>query len=236
MKVFPDKARVTRRRGVLALAAVVAALAASGAAFAFHGGFGSASPVAATFFANTVANSQSQTCTAANNDSIQITSATYTGTAASSDANLNGPITLQVKSVFDATTNAGSVTGFARIGTPGSSSGFAGGFVAVNTAGHLQGLLSGREGGGGSVLANFSASFSATGGFSSSSAQATIGGSGAATNTAIVSTGNCVSANMHGNDDEDDNGSGSKSHGFNFGQGLNVSRGFFGTAHHSHHG
>src|SRR5215469_677207 len=168
MKMFPEKAgspRVGRRRGVLAIVAVVAAFAVSGGAYAFHGGFGSGSLVSATFTAATVSNSQSQTCTAANNDSIQITSATYTGTAASSDANLNGPITLQVKSVFDATTNAGSVTGFARIGTPGSSSGFAGGFVAVNTAGHLQGLLSGGEGGGGNVLANFSAGFTASGGF-----------------------------------------------------------------------
>ena len=143
MKAFPfkmDPPGGIRRRGLLAIAASVAALAVSGAALAWHGGFGSASLVSATFFANTVSNSQSQTCTAANNDSIQVTFARYSGTATSSDANLNGPITLDVKSVYDATTNSGSLTGIARIGTQGSSSGFVGGFVAVNAARASPGL------------------------------------------------------------------------------------------------
>src|SRR5262249_9991906 len=216
--------------GVLAIAALVAALAVSGAALAWEGGFGSASLVSATFFANTVSNSHSQTCTASNNDSIQVTFARYTGTAASSDPNLNGPVTLDVKSVYDATTNAGSLTGFARIGTPGSSSGFAGGFVAVNAAGKVQGFLSGREGSGGTLLANFSASFTAAGGFSSSGSPATIG-SGTATNTAIVATGNCASSSNQQGDDDDQGDNGFKfGQGFNFGHDFNFGKGFFG--HH----
>lgn len=214
----------TSRRGLLAVASAVVALAAAGAAYAWHGGFGSASLVSATFFANTVSNSQSQTCTAANNDSIQVTSARYVGTATSSDTNLNGPVTLDVRSVYDATTNAGSLTGVARIGTQGSSTGFFGGFVAVNAAGHVQGVLAGQEAGGGSVLASFSASFSATGGFSSSGAPATIG-SGTATNTAIVGTGGCSST------------SGTNGHGFTFGKGFTLGKGFdFGRLKLGHHG
>jgi hypothetical protein len=224
MKVFPLKTGSPggiRRRGVLAIVAAVAALAVSGAALAWHGGFGSASLVSATFFANTVSNSQSQTCTAAKNDSIQVTFATYTGTATSSDANLNGPITLDVKSVYDATTNAGSLSGIARIGTQGSSSGFFGGFVAVNAAGHVQGFLTGQEGGGGGLLANFSASFTAAGGFSSSGSPATIG-SGTATNTAVVGTSNCSqTSNKHG-----DGENGNFGNGFKFGNGLNFGNGF----------
>jgi hypothetical protein len=191
MKLFSkiEVHRQRRRRGALLIASVVAALAASGAAFA-HFGASSATAVSATFFANTVSNSQSQTCTAANNDSIQMLEGTYTGTATSTDTNLNGPITLQVRSVYDATTGAGSVTAFVRInGTGTAPSGFGGVLEAVNTGGHLQGMLSGREAGGGVVLGNLSAMFATTG-FSSSTAPATVG-SGTGTNTAIVSSSSC---------------------------------------------
>jgi hypothetical protein len=203
------------RRGLLA-AAVVVALAAAGAAFAWEGeGFSSTSLVTATFYANTVSNSQSQTCTAANNDSIQVTDATYTGTAASSDAHLNGPITLEVRSVYDATTNAGTVFADVQIGNPATPpASFEGRLIAVNASGHLQGLLTGHENGGGGLLANVTATFSAGGGFNSSSSQGMIG-SGPGTNTAIVTGAGCTQSG--GDEDQNDNDQDEHSGGDNHG-------------------
>jgi hypothetical protein len=195
---------VRRRAGLLA-ATLVAMLAITGGALAWHGGFSSGTLVSATFSANTVANSQSQTCTATNNDSIQVTEATYTGTATttSADTHLTGPVTIHATSVYDATTNAGTVSGDLTIGT-----GFEGRFLTVNNHGTLQGMLAGFENGGGQLTGNLSSSFSTTGGFGSSSSLATIG-SGSGTNTAIVSTGSCApTSNDNDNDDDQGNFSG----------------------------
>jgi hypothetical protein len=177
---------------------VVAMLAAAGSALAFHG-FSSAGQVAATFSANTVTNSQSQTCTAANNDSIQVTEARFTGTAASSDANLNGPITVDAISVFDATTNAGTVSARVMIGS--GAAGFEGRLVAVNVKGTLQGLVVGRENTGGQVLGNVTSTFSTTGGFSGGTF-----GSGTGANTAVLSTSTCSGQHSGDQDQDDDNG------------------------------
>jgi hypothetical protein len=218
MRVLPTRTASVRRRGLPALAVAVVALVASGAALAWHGAFGSASLVSATFFANTVSNSQSQTCTASNNDSIQTTWASYAGTATSSDPNLNGPITLDVKSVYDATTSSGSLSGFVRIGTSGSSTGFQGSLVAVNAAGHVQGFVAGTEGGGAGLLANFSASFSTSGGFSSSGSPATIG-SGSGTNTAVeLGASMCASSSSHQGDGNN------QGKGFKFGKGFDLGK------------
>jgi hypothetical protein len=200
MKHVPRIAKripVRRRTGLVAVTAV-AMLAITGGALAWHG-FSSATLVSATFSANTVANSQSQTCTATNNDSIQVTEATYTGTATSADTHLTGPVTIDATSVYDATTNAGTVSGDLTIGT-----GFEGHFLTVNAKGTLQGMLVGWENGGGQLTGNLSSSFTTTGGFGSSSSLATIG-SGSATNTAIVSTGTCANAS-NDNDNDDDQG------------------------------
>jgi hypothetical protein len=203
MKHIPrvaQRIRARHRTGLLATA-LVAMLAITGGALAWHGGFSSGTLVSATFSANTVANSQSQTCTAANNDSIQITEATFTGTATAtgSDTHLTGPVTIHATSVYDATTNAGTVSGDLSIGT-----GFQGRFLTVNNHGTLQGMLAGFENGGGQLTGNLSSSFSTTGGFGSSGSLATIG-SGSGTNTAIVSTGSCASTS-NDNDNDDDQG------------------------------
>jgi len=195
-----------RRTGVFA-AITLTMLAITGGALAWHG-FSSASLVSATFSANTVANSQSQTCTAANNDSIQVTEATFTGTATGTlDNNLTGPVTIHAISVYDATTNAGTVSGDLTIGTT-----FLGHFLTVNAKGALQGMIGGFESGGGQLIGNLSSSFSTTAGFGSASGLATIG-SGSATNTAILSTSSCSSAS-NDNDNDDDQGQGKFSGGF----------------------
>jgi hypothetical protein len=214
-----------RRRTGLFAAATLATLAITGGALAWQGGPSTATLVSATFSANTVGNSQTQTCTAANNDSIQVTQATFTGTASSTDTHLTGPVTINAISVYDATTNAGTVSGQLTIGT-----GFQGRFLTVNAHGTLQGFLAGAENGGGQLLANLSSSFSTASGFGSASSLATIG-SGTATNTAIVSTSNCAGSKAHSaKDNDDDQGENSNS-----GSGKFTGLGTFGGSSSDHH-
>jgi hypothetical protein len=149
-----------------------------------------------------------------------VTGATFAGTASSSDAQLSGPITIDARSVYDATTNAGSLTGNVHIGGGSSTASFEGRLEAVNVAGHIQGLVFGREGGGGELLGNLTATFSTGGGFGSPSSLGTIG-AGTATDSAILSTSSCTSSSE--DSDQDDNASSNSSN-----QGGNKS--------HDHHG
>jgi hypothetical protein len=217
---------------VVAVAAVVM-LVSAGAAFAWHG-FTSASSVQATFTANTVANSQSQTCTASNNDSIQVTEATFSGTASSSDTNLTGAITIAATSVYDATTGAGTLTGQVSIGNTMATppAGFEGRLIAVNVGGHLQGLLVGKEAGGGTVLGNVTSTFSTSAGFGSTGTPAAIG-TGTGMNTAIVSTSSCAPSSNHEDSDEGDDDQG-ENHTFNM---SSFAHTFAKTTYsHDHHG
>jgi hypothetical protein len=224
MKHVPRVAKripMHRRTGLL-VATAFATLAITGVALAFHG-FSSGTLVSATFSANTVSNSQSQACTAANNDSIQVTEATFTGTASSADTRLSGPVTIDATSVYDATTNAGTVSGDLTIG-----SGFDGHFLTVNAHGTLQGMLTGFENGAGELIANLSSSFSTTSGFGSSSSLATIG-SGNSTNTAIALSSACAGA---ANDEDNDDDQGQNfSGGIGKISGLGTFKGF-GSSHH----
>jgi len=179
------------RRVLLAGAAVIA-LAVAGIAIAGPGTPAGTSLVSATFYANTLVKSHSDTCTpAAPADAFTSADVVFTGTSSSTDSRLAGPITLHVRSVYDTTKNVGSLKGEAEIqssaGTPGH---FHARLDAVNVNGVVQGWLDGNLGDGTHFMGSFSATFSATGGFSSSGAPGTIG-SGTATNTAIVSAGRC---------------------------------------------
>ena len=161
-----------------------------------------------------------------------MTEATYTGTAASSDAHLNGPITVDVRSIYDATTNAGSLTGDVQINN--SSTSFEGRLTAVNVNGHVQGFLTGRESGGGEVLGNVTASFSASGGFNSPSSMATIG-AGTGTNSAIVTGTGCSSSLGHqeGDDNDQDENTGDNN---TTTSNHSVSNSFGSGGSHDHHG
>jgi hypothetical protein len=226
MTIFPRFGSNRRHRSGVIAAAVLGVLVAAGGAWAFHG-FSSASQVSATFSAGTVANSQSQTCTAANGDSIQVTEATFTGTASSSDPHLNGPIMIDATSVFDATTTVGTVTGDVSINSGGA--GFEGRLLAVNVKGALQGLLVGRENGGGSLVGNVTSTFTTTAGFGSSTI-----GSGTGTNTAIVATGECTSRS--GDEDQDEDTGNGNGEGNFAGPGNLPSIGTAGFGGHDHHG
>jgi len=189
-----------RSRGLLA-AVVVAALVATSIAVAARGP-SSAGTVSGTFYANTLSGTtNTQTCTAANNDSITVTEATYTGTATSSnDPYLNGPITVRVRSIYDSTTNAGSLSGAVSVDNSSTSPSdqFHGTLTAVNSDGTLQGILSGNTSGGDTLLGNLTATFTPSGGFDSSTTQGTIG-TGTGTDSAIQTTGACNAQNARGN-------------------------------------
>lgn len=174
-----------RRRAWLAGAAVVA-LTVTGVAIA--GGPSTTSQVSATFTATTVVQKDVQTCTGVDG-TYEITHATYSGTAVSSDPHLNGPIRIDVKSVYNTTKNLGWLSGKLRVDNSTTGDRAHGNLSAVNMGGQLQGFLSGEETAPGNrLLANVSASFASATGFGSGQL-----GAGTATNTAVVSSGSCKS-------------------------------------------
>jgi hypothetical protein len=180
-----------RRRALVAVAATTA-LVAAGIAIADPGP-GTTTLVSAAFSANTVGPSQSQACTGANSNAYTVTDASYTGTASSADSRLAGPLTISVESVYDSTTNVGSLTGDVEIdGTAANQpSHFRAALTAVDVNGTVQGYLIGEADSGVRFMGSFSSGFSPTGGFGSASSPGTIG-SGTATNTAIITGGSCT--------------------------------------------
>jgi hypothetical protein len=182
---------VVGRRVTIALAAALA-LAAAGIAIAGQGP-ATTTLVSATFSANAVADSRSEACTGANNNAYTITDAVYTGTASSGDTRLAGPLMIRVRSVYDSTTNIGSVVGELEIAgtSPSQPELFRATLSAVDVNGSLQGYLIGTGASGGRFLGSFSSTFSAGSGFASSSSPGTIG-SGGSTNTAVITTGGCA--------------------------------------------
>ena len=135
-----------RRRALVAVAAAIA-LAAAGIAMADQGP-GTTTLVSATFYANTIGKTQSQACAGANNNAYTVTDASYTGAASSADSRLTGPLTISVQSVYDSTTNVGSLTGELEIdGTSASQpSRFRAALTAVDVNGTVQGYLIGDAG------------------------------------------------------------------------------------------
>jgi hypothetical protein len=169
--------------------AVVAGLAIAGAAIA--AGPSATNPVSATFTATTVVTKNVQTCIGADG-TYELTHATYSGTSSSSDPSLNGPIRIDVKSVYNTTKNLGWLNAKLRVnGSTGDNA--HGNLSAVNAGGKLQGFLNGTATAPGRhLLANVSASFASATGFGSGQL-----GTGSATNTAVVSSGSCKPPKPH---------------------------------------
>ena len=188
------RSSTSTRRGARRATVVVAgalALAAAGIAIAGKGP-PTTSLVSATFSANTVSASHSESCAGANNDAYTITDAVYTGTASSGDTRLSGPLLIRVRSVYDPTTNIGSLVGSLVIrGTSSQPGVFRASLSAVDVNGTVQGYLVGSPGSGARFLGSFSSTFSSGGGFASSSSPGTIG-SGGGTNTALITSGDCT--------------------------------------------
>ena len=169
----------------LMLAAVgLAACVTAGLAVA-HGVEGrTARSLAGTFTATTASSTTTKTCTTTAGKAITTTKARYSGTA-SGDADLAGPITLDVRSVVNTTDGVGVVE--ARSDRRRLGAGTTARFSAVFDHGRLAGLASGHaRDPGATLLANLSAGFSATGGFTDGKIGSTAGGAAVA-----LSSGRC---------------------------------------------
>src|SRR5581483_2392720 len=140
------------RKLVLSTVAL-AALAGSGLAIAHGFDTRSIKAVGSTFTTTPVGTVQTSTCTGADG-SYTRSHGTYTGTVsnATGDANLNGPITIDAKSLINTSTNVGVVTAHIRFGSDAS------GNVAGLVEGHAPGSTA-------ALLGNLSAAFSTTNGF-----------------------------------------------------------------------
>ncbi|HEX7625761.1 MAG TPA: hypothetical protein VF379_01805 [Gaiellaceae bacterium] len=153
-------------RKLIYAATLLVALVATGLAVA-HGieGANSASAVTGTFTA-TGTSTSSRTCTTADGKTVVVTDGKYTGTAAG-DPDFVGPITLRARSVVNTTDKIGLVTGSFKIDVA-SGRNTEGAYSAVYDNGNIAGLASGRaHDPSAKLIANLSAGFSASAGFTS---------------------------------------------------------------------
>ncbi len=177
-----------RNKRFITLAALVcAALAAAGIAIAMPRS-GDVSGASATFNATTVANSVVKTCSIKNGDTYAFTRAIYTGTAASSDARLNGPVTIKAVSILDQNTGVGAVVGDFKV-DGASGAGAKGKIKASLSNGQLSGIVRLHViHPGGEFLAGANGGFTGAGGFTNAQL-----GTGASTDSGtILSRGVCV--------------------------------------------
>lgn len=149
----------------LALATLAAgALAAAGVAAASQRAQ-TTQQAAATFAAGTVSHSRTKSCTGSDG-AYQETVATYTGTASSSDARLNGSLEIRARSVLNATSGLGWVEGSFRV--RGSEGGARGTLHAAIADGKAVGSLVGEAGRPEArLVASLASAFSPSAGFSS---------------------------------------------------------------------
>lgn len=163
---------------IVLIGAALATLAVSSVAVA-HLKSADVSAVSATFSASTVSRLQTRSYTCAG-DTIEVTSARYTGMAVSSTADLAGAAELKVQSTYNVTDKLGWVDGWLKIDASDNHTRLH--LTAVNTDGKLDGWLRGHAGrGDGAVVGSFSSSFAAAAGFSSGAI-----GTGSGTNAALL--------------------------------------------------
>jgi len=172
------------RKRIVALATAVAALAAASVAGAAYHRAQSSQAAAATFAATTVSHSKAHTCTGSDGTYSE-TTATYAGTAASSDSRLAGNLTIRAHSVVGSD-GLGWLDGSFR-----TAGGTHGNVHAALSGGHAVGTLVGEvrkpEG---KVVASISGDFTPAGGFSAGSL-----GTGSAAGAGIVfQRGTCTKA------------------------------------------
>ena len=179
-----------RNKWLVVLAALVgAALMTAGIAVAVIDS-GSVAAVSATFDATNVVRSVHRSCSINGGDTYTYTRAVYAGTAASSEARLNGPIKLRVQSLVDDNTGVGAFLGEFAVN----------GAVNPSAVGRIEGSLSGGQISGlarghvrlpyGELFAGANGGFTAAGGFTG----AAIGAGSGADSGAVLSPGACVRA------------------------------------------
>lgn len=154
-----------KRTLVLASTALVA-LVATGLAvgMGLDGSTKSARAVTGTFTATTASKVETRTCTTTDGKTLVRTSGLYTGTAAG-DADLTGNATLRASSLINTTDNIGIVSGSLRIDVA-SGRDTESQFDAVYSGGQIAGLATGHaHDPAARLVANLSASFTGSGGF-----------------------------------------------------------------------
>jgi hypothetical protein len=174
-----------KRLTTFALVTLVA-LVATGLAIAHGSDTRKTTPVSATFTAAPTEKTTTVQCTGADG-TYDVTRGLYEGTATGSDGILTGKISIRTKSVVNTTTGYGYTEGKVTLRDADGKLKAKARLVAVNTKkGTLDGFMDGRVKEQGHLLANFSAAFNADG-------TALTGelGSGAAQNSAIVTSGGC---------------------------------------------
>ena len=166
----------------------MATLAGAGVAAASHRSQ-TTQRATSTFAAAAVTQSRSSTCTST--DGVyQDTTATYTGTSTSSDARLNGTVTIRVRSILNTTTQLGWLSGSLSVRSssgPSTSAELDGALAGGQATGFLRGNGHRDEA---KLMASFSAAFTPGGGFASGQL-----GAGGATNAGVFFTsGSCSTA------------------------------------------
>jgi len=163
------------KRTLTLAALVVAALAAASIAVARGlDDTKNARALTGTFTATTAAHVNTKTCTTSDGKALVVTDGTYTGTAAG-DPDLTGNATLHAHSVINTTDGIGRVTGTLRIGVSGRDTQaqfdtvYSGGSVAGLAVGHAHDPAA-------RLIANLSAGFTSTGGFTEGKLGGSTGG------------------------------------------------------------
>jgi hypothetical protein len=177
------------RKRLAALAALaLAALVVAGVAAAARHRTQSSQAVTASFAAASISHANSKTCTAADG-TYRETTATYSGTATSSDPRLNGQLTIRAHSVVDTTTGIGWTEGSFRV--RGSGAGSHGTLHAAVSGTHAVGSVVGSvDHAQGKLVASVAAEFTQDAGFTTGAL-----GSGSVTGAGIVfQRGSCTNA------------------------------------------
>jgi hypothetical protein len=163
------------KRTLTLAALVVAALAAASIAVARGlDDTKNARAVTGTFAATTASHLNTRTCTTSDNKALVVTDGMYTGTA-SGDPDLTGNATLRAHSVINTTDGIGRVTGTLRIDVAGRDTQaqfdtvYSGGTIAGLAVGHAHDPAA-------RLIANLSAGFTSTGGFTSGKLGGSTGG------------------------------------------------------------
>jgi len=177
-----------KSKRIIVLAALLcAALATAGIAVAKMKS-GGVIGVSATFNATNVVKSVQKSCKVNGGDTYTYTRATYSGTASSADARLNGSIKIYAQSMIDDTTGIGAVIGDYRIDAASGPGAF-GRIEASLSSGQMSGAVRGHAPKPwGELFAGLNGSFSPSGGFSGVGVGS---GSGAASGV-LLQHGACV--------------------------------------------
>jgi hypothetical protein len=164
------------KRTLAVTVAAAAALSATGLAVARNlNSNTNVRALAGTFTATTASRVDTKTCTTTDGKTLVTTNGVYSGPAAG-DPDLTGNATIRARSTINTTDNVGVVSGSLRIDVASGRDTQAD-FSAVYSGGSLAGLAVGHaHDPGARLVANVSAGFTASGGFTSGKIGGTAGG------------------------------------------------------------